>query len=50
MKYEMKWVLKDGTKVEGQIYTAEMISSILKQLEEWGATDIELKLMKGKEQ
>ena len=40
MKYEMSWTQKDGTRVTGQIFTAEHISGMLKQLEEWGATDI----------
>lgn len=43
MKYEMSWTLKDGTRIENQIYTAENISKQLLTLESWGATDIVIK-------
>lgn len=43
MKYEMSWTLKDGTRIENQIYTAENVSNQLIALESWGATDIEMK-------
>lgn len=44
-KYEMSWTTKDGTKIEHQIFTAEKAGKMLKDLEEWKATDIRLKLM-----
>ena len=44
-KYEMSWTTKDGTKVEHQVFTGETVARVLKDLEQWEATDIELKLM-----
>ena len=46
LKYLMSWTLKDGTRVENQLYTAEAISRQLAALEEWGATNIEIKSVK----
>lgn len=43
MRYEMAWTLKDGTRVEHQIYTAEFVTPQLLALESWGATDIVIK-------
>ena len=43
MKYIAAWTLKDGTKVENQIYTADGITNLLRNLESWGATDIIIK-------
>lgn len=40
MKYELSYTQKDGARVSGQIYTAEHISSMLAELESWGATNI----------
>lgn len=44
-KYEMSWKTKDGRKIENQIFTAEKAGEMLKNLEEWKATDIILKLI-----
>lgn len=41
--YKMSWTTKDGTRVENQLYTAEYITHQLLSLEEWGATNIEIK-------
>lgn len=40
MKYIAAWTLKNGTRVENQIYTANAISNLLHNLELWGATNI----------
>lgn len=42
-KYEVSYKKKDGTKVNGQIYTAEWIAKVLADLEAWGATEIVIK-------
>lgn len=46
-KYEMSWTTKDGTKIEHQVFTSDAVARVLKDLEEWKATDIELKLIEG---
>lgn len=48
MKYEMSWTQKDGTKIEGQIFTAEHITRKLLELESYGAKDIIIKSVKCK--
>jgi hypothetical protein len=40
MTYEAAWTLKDGKRVEKQLYTADAVSNLLHNLELWGATDI----------
>ena len=40
MKYSVRWTTKNRDQITNQIYTADRISSLLKDLEEWGATDI----------
>ena len=40
MKYRVSYVIKDGTRIENQIYTAEHITKLLLNLEAWGCTNI----------
>lgn len=40
MKYIAAWTLKDGRRIEKQLYTADAISNLLHNLELWGATNI----------
>lgn len=42
MKYVCAWTLSDGRRVENQLYTAEKIPDLLKNLEEWKATNIQI--------
>ena len=46
--YVLSWKQSDGKQVSNQRYTAEHISQQLKDLEKYGATDIELKLLNPK--
>lgn len=41
--FEVSYTKNDGTKITGQLYTADHISNYLKNLLEWDATDIEVK-------
>jgi hypothetical protein len=43
MTYEAAWTLKDGKRIEKQLYTADAVSNLLHNLELWGATDIVIK-------
>ena len=40
MKFTVSYIAKDGHKVENQIHTTESIPTLLKNLIEWGATNI----------
>ena len=42
-EYTVAWTKKNGEQVKGQIYTTENIAKLLANLEEWGATNIEIK-------
>lgn len=42
MKYVCAWTLSDGRRIENQLYTAEKIPDLLKNLEEWKATNIQI--------
>ena len=42
-QYVVSYTNKDGEKVTGQLYTAQFLSSIVANLEEWGCTDIEIR-------
>lgn len=45
-KYVCCWTLKDGRKVEGQLYTADKLPDLMNMLEEWDADDICIKKIK----
>jgi len=45
-KYRMSWRTSKGEKIENQIFTADIITHQLKNLEEWKATDIKIELIK----
>ena len=47
--YAMGWTQKDGKRVDNQLFTAGNIDCILKNLEEWEATDITLRTLTDKE-
>lgn len=40
MKFAVSYTLKDGHKVENQIYTVDCIENLLKDLIRWGASNI----------
>ena len=41
-KYVCAWTKKDGERVENQLYTAEYLPNLLKNLEEWKAENIQI--------
>lgn len=42
MKYKMSWTRKDGVVIDNQIFTADFITTKLRELEECGATNIKI--------
>lgn len=43
--YVFSWEDKYGNKIENQIYTVGHVDSLLSDLEEWGCTNIKMKIL-----
>ena len=45
-QYVVNWAQKNGAKITNQVFTAEHISELLKELEKWEVTDVEIRNIK----
>lgn len=47
--YKMSWVTKSGDKVDNQLFTADVVSKTLIDLEQWGCSNIKLESVEKKD-